>query len=87
MTELTSFRITYTDGTSYTTSCAAGTTLDEAKSYFMQAPHVSEDASGKETRRYVETVEQVISEPAEADYGWADAEAACWQGVGGKRKP
>jgi hypothetical protein len=59
MSNLTAFKVTYTDGTWYITSCAARITLAEATAYFKQGPHVSEDANGKETWRWVEKVEQV----------------------------
>jgi len=53
---LTSFRITYQDGTSYVTSCAAGITLDEAKKYFMQAPRIMAD---EVTQKVVVNVEKL----------------------------
>lgn len=64
MTTLPAFRVTYTDGTSYVTSAAAGITLSEFEKYITQAPHFSEEYSHEkqdfvEVRRYVGKVEQV----------------------------
>ncbi len=55
---MNTFRVTYTDGTSYVTS--ANSDLEDFAAYISGNPHVSEDyQTGEETYRYVATVEQI----------------------------
>lgn len=62
MNDLPAFEVVYEDGSSYITNMAAGTTLQQAKAYLMQAPHVSENpVTGKETRRHVKAVRLIQS--------------------------
>mgnify|MGYP003441555824 CR=1 FL=1 len=58
MADLTAYRVTLSDGTSYVTSMAAGVTLSAARDYFMGQVLVDEcPESGRETRRIVVAVE------------------------------
>ena len=55
------FRVTYTNGDAYITS--ANGTLREFTDYITQSYHVEENQiTGKETRLYVATVEEVTTE-------------------------
>lgn len=57
---MNAFKVTFTDGTHYTTN--ANGTLKEFKAYLMQDGGVFTDenpVTGEETRRYLATVEQV----------------------------
>lgn len=57
MSHLPAYRVTYSDGSSYCTSMAAGVDLERARAYFLGAVHVEEDHEGRETRRTVVVVE------------------------------
>lgn len=49
--ELTAFRITRNDGTSYVTNMAKGVTLEQARAHFIGQTFTEEHpATGKETR-------------------------------------
>ena len=57
---MNAFKVTYTDGTSYSTS--ANGTLEEFTAYLMQFGGVVVDenpVTGKETRRQIEKIEQI----------------------------
>lgn len=57
---MNAFKVTYTDGTSYETN--ANGTLAEFTAYLMQFGGVVTDenpVTGKETRRYIEKIEQI----------------------------
>lgn len=53
---LTSWKITYVDGTSYKTNMAAGITLEEAEAYFVNQRFEQPDGSMK----LVKKVEQIF---------------------------
>lgn len=60
MADLTAYRVTYDDGSSYCTAMAAGVTLTDARNYFMGKTFVDEcPETGRETRRVVTQVEEV----------------------------
>lgn len=52
--KLPAFKITYTDGTSYVTSMAHGTSLSDARVYFMAKQFVQSDETTMKTVAYVE---------------------------------
>jgi hypothetical protein len=57
---MNAFKVTYTDGSSYTTN--ANGTLAEFTAYLMQFGGVVTDenpATGEETRRYIDKIEEV----------------------------
>lgn len=56
---LTTFRVTYTDNTSYVTNAASGVSLAEFEAYITQAPHVYETPSGQEYVKVVWKVEKL----------------------------
>lgn len=56
-TRLPGFRVTYTDGDNYVTSMALGTTLEEARAYFVGSRHEMPD---EKTIKTVATVEEVL---------------------------
>jgi len=53
------FKVTFTDGTSYKTSVSDESTPESFLAYLKQAPQVEEDQStGEETERFVARVEE-----------------------------
>lgn len=57
------FRVTFTDGTSYKTSVSEESTPESFLAYLGQGPQVEEDQlTGKETSRFVHRVEELSQE-------------------------